>query len=123
MRTGELSLPPANGGIGRPSQSSAGELALVVWKRESQRADQLSYQPRSQIQGFELTYPKIYIICELLQLVKWPVLLIQGYTISKTQSNKITRRNPSEDPILVMSQKPETSKQTSESWQCAFICK
>ena len=52
MRTGELSLPPANGGIGRPSQSSAGELALVVWKRESQRADQLSYQPRSQIQGF-----------------------------------------------------------------------
>lgn len=45
MRVGELILPPADGGTGCPRQNSAGELVLVVWVRESLRADQLSCHP------------------------------------------------------------------------------
>lgn len=30
-KAGELTLPPANGSIGWPSWSNAGELSLVVW--------------------------------------------------------------------------------------------
>jgi hypothetical protein len=41
MRAGELTLPPGNGSIG--DWSSMGELALVVWNRERQQPDQLSY--------------------------------------------------------------------------------
>ena len=43
MRRGELPLPPADGSIGWPSQSSAGELALVVQIKESRWDDQFSY--------------------------------------------------------------------------------
>lgn len=43
VRAAELTLPPARGGIGWPSQSSAEELALVVWIRESPQAYQISY--------------------------------------------------------------------------------
>ena len=45
MRAGEMTLPPTDGGIGWPSQSSAGELALVVQIRESRCTGQLSYNP------------------------------------------------------------------------------
>jgi hypothetical protein len=45
MRTGEMTLPPANGSIGWPSQSSDGEITLVVQTRESQQTDHLSYHP------------------------------------------------------------------------------
>lgn len=42
VTVGELVLPPDNGRIAWPSQSRAGELALVqVW--ESQKADPLSH--------------------------------------------------------------------------------
>jgi hypothetical protein len=38
-----------------------------------------------------------------------------------TQSkNRITKRSPCEDPILMVSQKPETGNQTNESLQCVF---
>ena len=73
----ELTLPPAKSGPGGPSQSSAGELTLVVRRQEIQQADQLSY-PQAQIQDFELAHPKIYTICELLDPVKGPALLIQS---------------------------------------------
>jgi hypothetical protein len=51
--------------------------------------------------------------------MKEPVLLIQNFRISMTQgNNRITLRSPSEDPILMVSQKPETSNQTNDSLQC-----
>ena len=66
-----------------------------------------------QIQGFELSHPQFYILCELLECVKGSVLLIQSCRISTTQgNNRITGRSPSEDPILMVSQKPEISNQT-----------
>jgi len=45
IRAGELTLPPADGVIGWPSQSSAGKLALVVLMQENWQADQISYHP------------------------------------------------------------------------------
>jgi hypothetical protein len=40
-----VTLPPADGSFQWPSWSSAGELILVIWLRESLHADQLSYHP------------------------------------------------------------------------------
>jgi hypothetical protein len=45
IRAGELAFSPTKDGIWWPSQSSAGELALVVWIRKSRQADQPSYSP------------------------------------------------------------------------------
>jgi hypothetical protein len=46
MRAGDLTcLLPLNGDIRLPSWSSTGEFALVVWIRENQHVDQLSYYP------------------------------------------------------------------------------
>jgi hypothetical protein len=49
MRAGGLSLTSDrksdDGSTGWPTQSSAGELTLVVQIRDSQQADQLSYHP------------------------------------------------------------------------------
>lgn len=45
MRMGRLKLSLDNGSIGRPSRSIIWELFLVIQVRESQRADQLSYNP------------------------------------------------------------------------------
>ena len=45
--------------------------------------------------------------------MKGPVLLFQSCRISITQgNNRITSRSPGEDPILMMSQKPEMLNQT-----------
>jgi hypothetical protein len=100
VRAGEL---PADGSIGWTSWSSAGELALVVQISKSSATTQ------AQIQGSELAHPNIYIICKWLRHMKGPVLLIQGCRLSMNQSNNgITRRNPSEHPILMVSQKPGT---------------
>jgi hypothetical protein len=47
-----------------------------------------------------------------------PVLLSQDYRIYWTQgNNRITRRSPSEDPVLMVSQKPEISNQNNDSLQ------
>jgi hypothetical protein len=54
MRTGELTLPPADGDIGWPNQRSAGELILMVLTN--------SAITQAQIQGFKMANPKIYII-------------------------------------------------------------
>ena len=79
----------------------------MVEIRENWHTDQFSYHP-GPVQGFELAYPKTYIISELLGHVKEPVL-----TISVTQAtNRIISRSPSENPALVVSQKPEISNQT-----------
>ena len=85
-RAGQLNLPPADGGTGWPSQSSAGELGLVVPIKESWWAVQLS-TTQAQIQGSDLVHPKICIICESFECVKEPVLLFQSCRISKTQGN------------------------------------
>lgn len=79
--------------------SSAGELALVTLIRASQRLS--SATTRALIQGFDLTHPKICIICKLWGRVQGPVLLIQSFRIFMTQGSRmIARRSPGEDPIL-----------------------
>ena len=51
---------------------------------------------QDQIQGFELAYPNIY------PLMSRPVLQIQNDKIYKTQGNNvISKRNPSEVPVLI----------------------
>ena len=86
----------------------------MVQIRESWHTDQLSYH-HTPMQGSELAHPKIYIIYELLGCVKGPVLLIQSCKISMTQgNNRMTRRQPSEDPVLMVSQKSEILSQTNQ---------
>jgi hypothetical protein len=64
---------------------------------------------QAQIQGFELTYPNIHPINELLECVKEPVLQIQSCRISMTKgNNRLSERTPSEVPVLKVQQKPET---------------
>jgi hypothetical protein len=114
MRAGALTLPPVDGDTGWPSWSSAGELTLVIWIRES-HADQLNYhQIKAQIQGSELAHPKICIIFEPLGCLKGPVLLIQSCRISMTQDDHMTSRSPHENPILMVSLKPTFWSQTNE---------
>lgn len=56
----------------------------------------------AQIQDFELAYPIIYPINELLKGNKMPVLQIQNYRLSKTkENNRISKRSPSEIPVLI----------------------
>lgn len=43
MRAGKLTLLPAHGGIGVLSQSSAGEITLVLQIRESRYTDRVGY--------------------------------------------------------------------------------
>ena len=89
----------------------------MVQMREIWHTDQLRYHP-GQIQGSDLAHPKICIICEWLGCMKGPVLLIQSCRISMTQgNNRITGMRPGDDPVLMMSQKPETSNQTNDSLQ------
>jgi hypothetical protein len=57
MRAGKLTLSPTDGTIGWSSQSSAGELALVVQIREISRLTS-SATTQAQIQGSELAYPQ-----------------------------------------------------------------
>lgn len=67
MRTGELPLPPADVSIECPSQSSARELAL--WMKESTGLTS-SATMQAQIQGFEMTPSKVYLVwtCERTSL-------------------------------------------------------
>jgi hypothetical protein len=59
--------------------SSAGELALIVWVRESSPS---SVNTQAKIQGFELTQPNVYPIYELLEQGKEAVLQIRSCRIS-----------------------------------------
>lgn len=43
---------------------------------------------QAQIQGMVLGYPKIYIICQLLEHMKMLVLPIQNFKISLTHGNE-----------------------------------
>ena len=69
---------------------------------------------QAQIQGFELAHPNIYPTDELLECTKEAVLQFQNYRISMTQgNNRKSERSSSEDPALIVKQKPEASNQTS----------
>lgn len=61
------------------------------------------------VQGSELVHPKIYTICERLGYVKGSVSPADPkLRISVTQaSNRMTRRSPSEETVLMVSQKPK----------------
>ena len=55
-----------------------------------------------------MSHSKIFTMYKQLRCVKGPVLLIQSSRISNTQgNNRITKRRPSEDLILMVSKKPE----------------
>lgn len=51
-----------------------------------------------------MAYPNIYLVYELLEHVKWPVLQIQSY---RTTTGYL-RGSPSDDPVLMVWQKPES---------------
>ena len=90
------------------------------WGQESRRASRLTSldSSQAQIQGFELAHASTYPIEELLECMKGSVLQIQNYRVSMTQGdNRISKRSPSEGPILIELQKPEASDQTNESLQ------
>lgn len=77
----------------------------------------LSYSATIQVQDFVLAYSNIYPSYSLLEHVKGPVLQIQSCRISIIQSNhRIAGRSPWDEPILKISQKPETSNQTNNSF-------
>lgn len=58
------------------------------WQCGRGRAGGLTNSSITQIQGFELAYPNICLIYELLEgMMKPPVLHIQSYRISMTQGN------------------------------------
>jgi hypothetical protein len=46
-----------------------------------------------------LAYPNIYLICELLERIKGPVLQNQRFSMTQG-NNRISERSPNEDPIL-----------------------
>ena len=69
-----------------------------MWK--SWWEDQLSYLSETQIQGFELVCPNIYLIDHLLEYVTGPVLQIKSSRVCMTQGNiRISKRSPGEDPV------------------------
>ena len=71
-----------------------------------------------QIQGTELAHTNKYPIYELLEHVKGWSLQNQSCRISMTQgSSRVWERSSSEDPVLIMQQKPEAWKQTKDSPQ------
>ena len=81
------------------------------------QTNQLSY-PQAHIQGFELVYPNIYSIYDLLECVKGPVLRSHSHRISMTQGNsQVSKRSLGEGPVLMVYQKPETLNQTNDSLQ------
>jgi hypothetical protein len=87
-------LPPAHGAL---NGLSGAVLENLRWWWRCWRANWLTSLATilPQMQGFELTLPKMYIIHKLLEWVKGWVLLSQNFRISKTQGkNKITGKNP-----------------------------
>lgn len=90
MGEGTLQVAVLGGVAGAVLESS------LWWCRHS-RAIMLTNQTITQVHvpDFELSHLKIYTICEMLELMKGRVLLIQRCRISTTQGiNKITRRSP-----------------------------
>lgn len=68
MKAGEVAQLPANGSTGFLAGAVL-ELLMVVWIRESQHADQLTYHV-AHIQGSDLSHSKIYIVWEPLGCVQ-----------------------------------------------------
>ncbi|KAL6091725.1 hypothetical protein STEG23_016553 [Scotinomys teguina] len=66
---------------------------LWVWKSLS----------HAQNQGYELAYPNIHPIYDLLEDVNRLVLQTQSYRISMTQGNiRISKRSPGDGPVLIV---------------------
>ena len=67
-----------------------------------------SANTQAQPHSFELAHSEIYITCDLSESVKGRALMTQSCRISGTQgNNRMTRKSPDEDSMLMMSQKPE----------------
>ena len=108
MRIGELTLPPANGSVGWTIQSSAGELALMVQIRESWWADQLSYHPGPDLGLCIGPHPNLHHrqmvgICERAS----PAIP------QREDLHDIGQQQDNQNPILMVSQKPEVLNQAN----------
>ena len=58
---------------------------------------------QAQTQGFEVSYPSIYPIYELMEHVKRQGQQIQSYRISMTQgNNRIYQRSPNKNPVWIV---------------------
>lgn len=55
---------------------------------------------QAKIQGFELAYPNIYPINELLESLKGPIPQTQNYT-TKQGNNRTSKSSPTEAPVLI----------------------
>ena len=99
MRASELALSPC-----QLQNSRKWALPLASAVLESCKLTNLA-TTQAPIQGFELAYPNIYFVYELLEHTKGPVLQILSCRISMTQGNsRISERSPSEDPVLIVTQ-------------------
>lgn len=97
--------------------AALGDLAGAVLESLPWCGNLLGYHPDPDLQ-LRVGPLQIYSICKCLGCMEGPVLLFQSCGISVTQgNNRITRRRPGEDPMLMVSQKPEISNQTNDSFQ------
>jgi hypothetical protein len=74
---------------------------LVSWPEAHAIVRASSDTSQDQIQGFELAQLNFCPIDDLLERMQVRVLQIQNYRISMMQGNKISKRSPSEDPVLI----------------------
>lgn len=124
LRLWEQKSWPCPGNLRWPIQSSVGEFTLVVQIIETLQADQISYHPGPDPRIGNVPCPTPKSISSVYRLVKGPILLIQSCWMSMTQgNNRITSRSPNEDPILKVSQNPDTMKQTNDSFYWIFASK
>lgn len=85
--------------------AALGDLAGAVLESLPWCGNLLGYHPDPDLQ-LRVGPLQIYIICKWLGCMEGLVLLIQSCRISITQgNNRITRRSPDKDPVLMVSQK------------------
>lgn len=84
-----------------PCLVSIVELALLGHRRDG-GADQHTVSTQVQIQGSELAHLNMYPIYELLGYVKGSVLQIKSGRISMTQDNRVSKKSPTEDLVLIV---------------------
>lgn len=98
-----------------PLIKGVGELAPPltwgVWSQQSRLTNLATI--KAHIQGLELIHPNSYAIYDLL---KGTILQIHNHRISMIWgNNKITERNLSEGPLLMVYQKPEAMNLTKNT--------
>lgn len=123
MRTGGIQPSPAAAMWGRGPcalhgcHSRAGPGGVSTGELNNSDATQ------AQEWGFELSHPNNYPMDELPELGKSLLLQNQSCRISITQgSNRISKRNPGEDPVLIVRQKPR-GLEPDQSLTAMNICK